>query len=95
MAASLESQLAELQLNDPLADLSQGEIDDIAKMTGISYLELSNFKSYADYHYIGPFSNFSCIIGPNGGGNDSIFNSLLIIYRKVKHLGCSMFPLLH
>jgi len=31
-------------------------------------LELENFKSYKGHQVIGPFYNFSCIIGPNGAG---------------------------
>jgi len=72
MTQTLESQLEKLQLTDPLETLSQGEIDQIPKIKAINYLELFNFKSYADYHYIGPMLDFSCIVGPNGGGNLSL-----------------------
>lgn len=29
-------------------------------------LELENFKSYCGLQVIGPFDDFTCIIGPNG-----------------------------
>ena len=29
---------------------------------------LENFKSYHGIQVIGPFDNFTCIIGPNGSG---------------------------
>lgn len=31
-------------------------------------LEVENFKSYLGKHVIGPFDDFTCIIGPNGAG---------------------------
>lgn len=31
-------------------------------------IELENFKSYKGRHVIGPFEQFTCIIGPNGAG---------------------------
>jgi structural maintenance of chromosome 1 len=31
-------------------------------------IELENFKSYAGKQVVGPFDNFTCIIGPNGAG---------------------------
>ena len=68
MTASLESQLEHLALHDPFENVSQDEIDEIPKIKSVNYIELCDFKSYAGNHYIGPFMNFSCIIGPNGGG---------------------------
>lgn len=46
----------------------------------INYLEVQNFKSYADYHYIGPFMNFTCIIGPNGGGKSNVADALCFAF---------------
>ena len=31
-------------------------------------LEIEDFKSYRGRHIIGPFEQFTCIIGPNGAG---------------------------
>lgn len=40
------------------------------KMGGrLDRLELENFKSYAGRRVIGPFADFTAIIGPNGAGN--------------------------
>ena len=72
MTQALESQLEHLQLQDPFDDLSQDQIDQIPQIKGINYLELFNFKSYENYHFVGPLLDFSCIIGPNGGGNINI-----------------------
>jgi len=35
----------------------------------LKYIELDNFKSYKGKQTIGPFKQFSAIIGPNGTGN--------------------------
>jgi len=34
----------------------------------LKYIELDNFKSYKGKQTIGPFKQFSAIIGPNGTG---------------------------
>jgi structural maintenance of chromosome 1 len=34
----------------------------------LKYVEVDNFKSYKDFQRIGPFDNFSAVIGPNGSG---------------------------
>lgn len=39
-------------------------------MDRIERLEVENFKSYKGYQVIGPFSNFTAIIGPNGAGTN-------------------------
>lgn len=31
-------------------------------------LELDNFKSYEGKQIVGPFADFTCVIGPNGAG---------------------------
>lgn len=42
-------------------------------MGRIVRLELDNFKSYKGHQVIGPFNNFSCVIGPNGAGTQMRF----------------------
>jgi hypothetical protein len=37
-------------------------------MGRIDRLEITDFKSYAGTQVIGPFKNFSAVIGPNGAG---------------------------
>lgn len=34
----------------------------------IDYLDVNNFKSYKGQHRVGPFKNFTAIVGPNGAG---------------------------
>lgn len=37
-------------------------------MGRLVHIEVENFKSYEGKQIIGPFSDFTCIIGPNGSG---------------------------
>jgi structural maintenance of chromosome 1 len=37
-------------------------------MGKLKYIELENFKSYSGTQIIGPFDDFTAIIGPNGAG---------------------------
>ena len=46
-------------------------------------LEVTNFKSYAGTLEIGPFKDFTCVIGPNGSG------SLACQFRFPKHRTCA------
>jgi structural maintenance of chromosome 1 len=39
-------------------------------------IELNNFKSFLGKHVIGPFSDMSAIIGPNGGGKSNLVDAL-------------------
>ena len=39
----------------------------------INRIELENFKSYKGSQIIGPFENFTCVIGPNGVGKKNNF----------------------
>lgn len=36
-------------------------------------LEVDNFKSYKGRQTIGPFFNFTAIVGPNGSGKKNIY----------------------
>ena len=42
-------------------------------------LHLKNFKSFAGKHKIGPFQNFTAIIGPNGGGKSNIMDAISFV----------------
>ena len=43
-------------------------------------IELQNFKSFDDqWHYIGPFLNFTSIIGPNGCGKSNIIDAICFV----------------
>ena len=37
-------------------------------MGRLRQLELENFKSYVGHQIVGPFDDFTAIIGPNGAG---------------------------
>lgn len=41
----------------------------VTTMGRLIKLELENFKSYSGKQIIGPFDQFTSIIGPNGSGN--------------------------
>jgi hypothetical protein len=40
----------------------------VAKRGRLEHLEIDNFKSYSGKHTIGPFKDFTAVIGPNGSG---------------------------
>lgn len=47
----------------------------------ITYLILTNFKSYAGRQEVGPFhSTFSSVVGPNGSGKSNVIDSLLFVF---------------
>ena len=47
----------------------------------ISYLILTNFKSYAGRQEVGPFhASFSSVVGPNGSGKSNVIDSLLFVF---------------
>jgi structural maintenance of chromosome 4 len=49
--------------------------------TVITYLILSNFKSYAGRQEVGPFhASFSSVVGPNGSGKSNVIDSLLFVF---------------
>lgn len=47
----------------------------------LTYLILTNFKSYAGRQEVGPFhSSFSSVVGPNGSGKSNVIDSLLFVF---------------
>ncbi|KAK4676068.1 Structural maintenance of chromosomes protein 4 [Podospora pseudoanserina] len=47
----------------------------------ITYLVLTNFKSYAGKQEVGPFhASFSSVVGPNGSGKSNVIDSLLFVF---------------
>lgn len=47
----------------------------------ITYLVLTNFKSYAGRQEVGPFHvSFSSVVGPNGSGKSNVIDSLLFVF---------------
>jgi len=51
----------------------------LGKIKSIECIEVFNFKSFSDYHYIGPFLRFTSIIGPNGGGKSNISDAICFV----------------
>jgi structural maintenance of chromosome 1 len=41
-------------------------------------IELENFKSFSGHHVLGPFLNLTAVVGPNGGGKQSVQNYHII-----------------
>lgn len=59
---------------------SQEPVAPTSRMT-ITYLTLTNFKSYAGKQMVGPFhSSFSSVVGPNGSGKSNVIDSLLFVF---------------
>lgn len=49
--------------------------------TVITYLIMTNFKSYAGRQQVGPFhASFSSVVGPNGSGKSNVIDSLLFVF---------------
>lgn len=47
----------------------------------ITYLILTNFKSYSGRQEVGPFhASFSSVVGPNGSGKSNVIDSLLFVF---------------
>ncbi|KAF2214385.1 hypothetical protein CERZMDRAFT_37699 [Cercospora zeae-maydis SCOH1-5] len=47
----------------------------------ITWLTLTNFKSYAGQQRVGPFhASFSSVVGPNGSGKSNVIDSLLFVF---------------
>ncbi|RKF64830.1 Structural maintenance of chromosomes protein 4 [Erysiphe neolycopersici] len=47
----------------------------------ITYLILTNFKSYAGRQEVGPFhTSFTSVVGPNGSGKSNVIDSLLFVF---------------
>nr|POE48786.1 structural maintenance of chromosomes protein 4 [Quercus suber] len=58
----------------------QESIEAKPRMT-ITYLVLTNFKSYAGRQEVGPFhASFSSVVGPNGSGKSNVIDSLLFVF---------------
>ncbi|TDH71545.1 hypothetical protein CCR75_001082 [Bremia lactucae] len=48
-------------------------------MGRIARLELENFKSYGEYHVIGPFHRFTAVVGPNGSGKSNLMDAISFV----------------
>jgi len=53
----------------------------LEQRTVITWLILTNFKSYAGRQEVGPFhASFSSVVGPNGSGKSNVIDSLLFVF---------------
>ncbi|ESN94054.1 hypothetical protein HELRODRAFT_187454 [Helobdella robusta] len=53
----------------------------------LKYIELDNFKSYKGKQLIGPFKNFTAIIGPNGTGKSNLMDAIsFVLGEKTSNL---------
>ena len=48
-------------------------------MGRIIRIEVENFKSYKGFVTIGPFMNFTAIIGPNGAGQSNLMDAISFV----------------
>lgn len=64
------------------AALPVSQEPDVPKQrTVITWLVLTNFKSYAGRQEVGPFhTSFSSVVGPNGSGKSNVIDSLLFVF---------------
>lgn len=51
----------------------------MAYCSKLEELRVKNFKSFAGKHRIGPFLNFTAVIGPNGGGKSNIMDAVSFV----------------
>lgn len=50
---------------------------------------MDNFKSFAGKHYVGPFTEFTAVIGPNGGGKSNVLDAIAFtLGLTVRDLRC-------
>jgi structural maintenance of chromosome 4 len=92
-----ESQSSQIKLIKPLDTILEKPMDIVLKSrstaipvvqntgpkarTIITYLILTNFKSYAGRQEVGPFhASFSSVVGPNGSGKSNVIDSLLFVF---------------
>lgn len=54
-------------------------------MVMLQKIEVENYKSYKGKQLIGPFKNFTAVIGPNGSGN-SYFHVNILHLKDIKSL---------
>ncbi|KAL7751781.1 Structural maintenance of chromosomes protein 4 [Sorochytrium milnesiophthora] len=87
------------ELSPPVASLGAMSLNDPPiKRLVITWLELTNFKSYAGTQRIGPFhKSFTSIVGPNGSGKSNVIDAMLFVfgYRASKIRQNKLSQLIH
>jgi len=55
----------------------------------IKGMHISNFKSFENEHYVGPFTRFTCVIGPNGGGKSNVLDAIqFVLGMSIRSMRC-------
>ncbi|CAD8094951.1 unnamed protein product [Paramecium primaurelia] len=55
----------------------------------IKGMKVCNFKSFENEHYIGPFTKFTSIIGPNGGGKSNVLDAIqFVLGISIRSMRC-------
>lgn len=59
------------------------------RLGAIKGIRVRNFKSFEDEHYIGPFTRFTCVIGPNGGGKSNVLDAIqFLMGMSIRSMRC-------
>ena len=68
----------------------------VAQKGRIVRLEIENFKSYRGHHQIGPFYDFTAVVGANGSGKSNLMDAIsFVLGVKTAHLRGSLKELLY
>ncbi|KAM3133000.1 hypothetical protein pb186bvf_014856 [Paramecium bursaria] len=51
-----------------------------AKIIRLNSIKVENFKSFQGEHSIGPFLQFTGVVGPNGGGKSNVVDSISFVF---------------
>lgn len=59
------------------------------RLKHIRYITVTNFKSFAGRHEVGPFTDLTAVIGPNGGGKSNVLDAIAFtLGLTVRDLRC-------
>ena len=53
--------------------------EDNFRIKRLVQMSVDNFKTFDGRRDIGPFNDFTCIVGPNGGGKSNIIDALCFV----------------
>lgn len=46
------------------------------RLRHIKSITVHNFKSFGGTHYVGPFTEMTAVVGPNGGGKSNVLDAI-------------------
>jgi structural maintenance of chromosome 1 len=76
-------------LNEEPSKPSSQDLSTI-RLRHIKSLRVCNFKSFAGEQYVGPFTTFTGVLGPNGGGKSNILDAIAFaLGLSIRDLRCS------